>query len=97
LRLGALTFSALQASIKALGNHLKRSIAPSTDSRQLLEIRSDGLPVAASIGEEEEAFWKTLWKNSESNKGGAEQALPSGGMSGTAFFVAALNRRGVPA
>ena len=27
----------------------------------------------------------------------SEQALPSGGMSGTAFFVAALNRRGVPA
>jgi uncharacterized membrane protein YbhN (UPF0104 family) len=27
----------------------------------------------------------------------SEQALPSGGMSGMAFFVAALNRRGVPA
>lgn len=26
----------------------------------------------------------------------SDQALPSGGMSGTAFFVAALNRRGVP-
>lgn len=26
----------------------------------------------------------------------SEQALPSGGISGTAFFVAALNRRGVP-
>ncbi len=27
----------------------------------------------------------------------SEQALPSGGISGTAFFVSALNRRGVPA
>ena len=27
----------------------------------------------------------------------SDQAMPSGGMSGTAFFIAALNRRGVPA
>lgn len=27
----------------------------------------------------------------------SDQAMPSGGMSGTAFFIAALNRRGIPA